>query len=152
MAGPLSGLKIVEMAGLGPAPFAAMMLADHGAEVVRIERAGWTPPIPPDRDILRRNRAEILTLDLKSEAGRAKITELAVAADGLIEGFRPGVMERLGLGPEPLCAANPRLVYGRMTGFGQDGPLAQAAGHDINYIALAGNLHTYGRAGGGPTA
>ena len=149
---PLKGIRIIELAGLAPAPFAAMMLADHGAEVVRIERVGWTPPIPPDRDILRRNRAEILTLDLKSEAGRAKIIELAAAADGLIEGFRPGVMERLGLGPEPLCAANPRLVYGRMTGFGQDGPLAQAAGHDINYIALAGNLHTYGRAEGRPTA
>ena len=149
---PLKGIRVVELAGLAPAPFAAMMLADHGAEVVRIERAGWTAPIPPGRDILRRNRAEILTLDLKAEEGRAKIIELAAAADGLIEGFRPGVMERLGLGPETLCAANPRLVYGRMTGFGQDGPLAQAAGHDINYIALAGNLHTYGRADGKPTA
>src|SRR5687768_7784821 len=128
-----------------------MMLADHGAEVVRIERAGSTPPIPPDKDILRRHRAEILTLDLKTGEGVARVRELARDADGLIEGFRPGVMERLGLGPETLRADNPRLVYGRMTGFGQDGPLANAAGHDINYIALAGNLHGYGRAGGQPT-
>jgi len=151
VAKPLAGIRIVELAGLAPAPFAAMMLADHGAEVVRIERAGGSSPIPPDKDILRRNRAEILTLDLKEEAGADKVRSLAAAADGLIEGFRPGVMERLGLGPERLCAANPRLVYGRMTGFGQGGPLALAAGHDINYIALAGNLHGYGRADGKPT-
>ncbi|HWT13478.1 MAG TPA: CaiB/BaiF CoA-transferase family protein [Allosphingosinicella sp.] len=149
---PLQGIRIIELAGLAPAPFAAMMLADHGAEVVRVERAGWTPPIPPDKDILRRNRAEILTLDLKLEADSARLRALAAGADGLIEGFRPGVMERLGLGPEILCADNPRLVYGRMTGWGQDGPLASAAGHDINYIALAGNLHGYGRADGKPTA
>jgi alpha-methylacyl-CoA racemase len=149
---PLEGLRIVEFAGLAPAPFAAMMLADHGAEVVRIERAGGQARIPPDKDILRRNRAEILTLDLKQEADVAKVRALAATADGLIEGFRPGVMERLGLGPETLCADNPKLVYGRMTGFGQEGPLAQAAGHDINYIALSGNLHTYGRADGKPTA
>ncbi len=148
---PLAGIRILEFAGLAPAPFAAMMLADHGAEVVRIERAGWTPPIPPDKDILRRNRAEILTLDLKDAADVARVRELARSADGLIEGFRPGVMERLGLGPELLCADSPRLVYGRMTGWGQEGPLANAAGHDINYIALAGNLHGYGRAGGKPT-
>ena len=148
---PLEGIRIVELAGLAPAPFAAMMLADHGAEVIRIERSGWAPPIPPEKDILRRNRAEILTLDLKAEAEVAKVRELAREADGLIEGFRPGVMERLGLGPETLCADNPRLVYGRMTGFGQEGPLAAAAGHDINYIALAGNLHGYGRADAPPT-
>jgi alpha-methylacyl-CoA racemase len=148
---PLAGIRIVEFAGLAPAPFAAMMLADHGAEVVRIERSGGGARIPPDNDILRRNRAEIMTLDLKNEADVAKARELARDADGLIEGFRPGVMERLGLGPDTLCADNPRLVYGRMTGFGQDGPLAQAAGHDINYIALAGNLHGYGRADGKPT-
>ena len=147
---PLAGIRIVELAGLAPAPFAAMMLADHGAEVVRVERAGWTPPIPPDKDILRRNRAEILTLDLKDPADLATVRELARGADGLIEGYRPGVMERLGLGPETLCADNPRLVYGRITGWGQEGPLAYAAGHDINYIALAGNLHGYGRAGGPP--
>ena len=148
---PLNGIRIVELAGLAPAPFAAMMLADHGAEVVRIERAGSFSAVPAETDILRRNRAEILTLDLKLDSDVAKVRELVRDADGLIEGFRPGVMERLGLGPERLCAEYPRLVYGRMTGFGQNGPLAHAAGHDINYIALAGNLHTYGRAGGKPT-
>ncbi len=148
---PLAGIRILEFAGLAPAPFAAMMLADHGAEVVRVERAGWTPPIPPDKDILRRGRAEILTLDLKEPADLARVRELARGADGLIEGYRPGVMERLGLGPDDLRADNPRLVYGRMTGWGQEGPLASAAGHDINYIALAGNLHGYGRADGPPT-
>jgi alpha-methylacyl-CoA racemase len=147
---PLTGIKIVELAGLAPAPFAAMMLADHGAEVVRIERVGETPPIPADKDILRRGRAEILTLDLKDPAGVARVRELARGAHGLIEGFRPGVMERLGLGPDVLLADNPRLVYGRLTGWGQEGPLSGAAGHDINYIALAGNLHGYGRAGGKP--
>ena len=148
---PLEGIRIVELAGLAPAPFAAMMLADHGAEVVRIERAGWTPPIPPEQDILRRNRAEILMLDLKNGDHVAEVIDLARGADGLIEGFRPGVMERLGLGPERLCGDHPGLVYGRMTGFGQDGPLAGAAGHDIDYIALAGNLFGYGRAGAPPT-
>ena len=128
-----------------------MMLADHGAEVIRIERAGWRPPIPPDKDVLRRGRAEILMLDLKQPDGVAKVHDLARSADGLIEGYRPGTMERLGLGPDVLRADNPRLVYGRMTGWGQDGPLAAAAGHDINYIALAGNLHSYGRADGPPT-
>jgi alpha-methylacyl-CoA racemase len=128
-----------------------MMLADHGAEVIRIERAGHAPPIPPDKDILRRGRAQILELDLKSEEGAVRVRELGRTADGLIEGFRPGVMERLGLGPDELCAGNPRLVYGRLTGWGQEGPLAQAPGHDIDYIALAGNLHGYGRAGGKPT-
>ena len=128
-----------------------MMLADHGAEVVRIERAGWAHPIPAGKDILRRGRAHILTLDLKTRADLDKAVALCADADGLIEGFRPGVMERLGLGPDDLRVANPRLVYGRMTGWGQEGPLAQAAGHDINYIALAGNLHGYGRADGPPT-
>jgi alpha-methylacyl-CoA racemase len=147
MTRPLHGVKIVEFAGLAPAPFAAMMLADHGAEVIRIERAGHPSPIPPDKDILRRSRARILSLDLKSEEGRAQAREFAAWADGLIEGFRPGVMERLGLGPEVLLKDNPQLVYARMTGWGQEGPLSAAAGHDINYIALAGNLHGYGRAG-----
>lgn len=147
---PLAGIRVIELAGLAPGPFAAMMLADHGATVIRVEREGWAPPIPPEKDILRRNRASIVMLDLKSEKGAARVRELARDADGLIEGFRPGVMERLGLGPEVLRADNPRLVYGRMTGWGQEGPLAQAAGHDINYIALAGNLHTYGRAGQKP--
>src|SRR5205085_4251887 len=134
----------------GPAPFAGMMLADHGATVIRVERSDQPPVIPAEFDILARSRAETIRLDLKSEEGAARVRELARDADGLIEGFRPGVMERLGLGPELLCADNPRLVYGRMTGWGQEGPLAQAAGHDINYIALAGALHTYGRAGEGP--
>jgi alpha-methylacyl-CoA racemase len=150
MAGVLEGIRIVELAGLAPAPFAAMMLADHGAEVIRIERTGHSHPIPADKDILRRNRAEILTLDLKSEDGAARVRELARDAHGLIEGFRPGVMERLGLGPEQLHECNPKLVYGRMTGWGQEGPLSASAGHDINYIALAGNLHGYGRAGEKP--
>ena len=151
MTGALSGIRVVELAGLAPAPFAAMMLADHGAEVIRIEREGHSPPIPPDKDILRRGRSEILSLDLKSPEGAGKVRELARTADGLIEGFRPDVMERLGLGPEVLCADNPRLVYGRLTGWGQEGPLASVPGHDINYLALAGNLHGYGRAGGKPT-
>ena len=148
---PLEGVRVIELAGLAPAPFAAMMLADHGAEVIRIERAGHPHPIPPDKDILRRNRSEIVTLDLKSEDGVARLRDLARGADGLVEGYRPGVMERLGLGPDLLLRDNPRLVYGRMTGWGQEGPLASAAGHDINYIALAGNLHGYGRAGEKPT-
>jgi alpha-methylacyl-CoA racemase len=148
---PLAGIRIVEFAGLAPAPFAAMMLADHGAGVVRVERKGQAPPIPANMDILRRGRTEILALDLKDAGDLARVKALTAQADGLIEGFRPGVMERLGLGPDELREANPRLVYGRMTGWGQEGPLAQAAGHDINYIALAGNLHGYGRAGGAPT-
>jgi alpha-methylacyl-CoA racemase len=147
----LEGIRIIEFAGLAPGPFAAMMLADHGAEVVRIERAGWVPAIPPETDILRRGRAEILELDLRDPAELARVRALVGTADGLIEGYRPGVMERLGLGPDVVRADNPRLVYGRMTGFGQDGPLAAAAGHDINYLALAGNLHGYGRAGAPPT-
>jgi alpha-methylacyl-CoA racemase len=117
---------------------------------VRIERTDQPPVIPPEFDILARGRASVERVDLKSADGVARVRELAGGADGLIEGFRPGVMERLGLGPELLCADNPRLVYGRMTGWGQEGPLAQAAGHDINYIALAGALHTYGRKGEGP--
>jgi alpha-methylacyl-CoA racemase len=129
-----------------------MMLADHGAEVIRVERAGagenhWGPP---EKDILRRSRT-ILALDLKQAEDVARLRELAKGADGLIEGFRPGIMEKLGLGPDLLLAENARLVFGRMTGWGQTGPYAAAAGHDINYIALAGNLHTYGRAGGKPT-
>lgn len=146
MVRPLEGVRIVELAGLAPAPFAAMMLADHGAEVIRIERAGHPHPIPPDKDILRRGRAEILTLDLKNEESVVRVRDLARSADGIVEGFRPGVMERLGLGPDVLLKDNPQLVYGRMTGWGQEGPLALAAGHDINYIALAGNLHGYGKA------
>ncbi|HEX8308564.1 MAG TPA: CaiB/BaiF CoA-transferase family protein [Allosphingosinicella sp.] len=151
MAGVLEGIRIVELAGIGPAPFAGMMLADHGATVVRVEREDRPPVIPAEFDILGRSRASTVRLDLKSERGIARVRELARDCDGLIEGFRPGVMERLGLGPDVLLGDNPRLVYGRMTGWGQEGPLAQSAGHDINYIALAGALHTYGRAGGPPT-
>lgn len=140
MAGPLAGLKIVEMAGIGPAPFAAMMLADHGAKVVRVERAGM---IGFAGDPLRRSRRSI-SLDLKKEKAREVVKQLAGRADGLIEGYRPGVMERLGLEPEALLAANPKLVYGRLTGWGQDGPLAAEAGHDINYLAITGLLHGIG--------
>lgn len=145
--GALRGVKIIELAGIGPAPFAGMMLADHGAEVVRIERPG-TPPDPTD--VLARSRT-VLQLDLKSAEGVARVKELALTADGFIEGFRPGVTERLGLGPDVLLAQNPRLVYGRMTGWGQQGPLAAAAGHDINYVALSGTLNALGRAGDKPT-
>ncbi|MDB5694135.1 MAG: coA-transferase family protein [Alphaproteobacteria bacterium] len=150
MAGVLEGLRIVELAGIGPVPFAGMMLADHGATVIRIAREDREPIIPPDYDILGRARASTVRLDLHSEEGPAQVRALARDADGLIEGFRPGVMERLRLGPDVLLADNPRLVYGRMTGWGQQGPLAGTAGHDIDYIALAGALHTYGRAGGPP--
>ena len=140
MAGPLSGLKIIEMAGLGPGPFAAMMLADHGAEVIRIERTGM---IGVPNDPLLRNRRSI-SLNLKRAECREVVRQLAGRADGLIEGYRPGVMERLGLGPDELIKANPKLVYGRVTGWGQEGPLAQEAGHDINYIAITGLLHGIG--------
>ena len=128
MAGPLQGLKVIEMAGLGPGPFCAMLLADMGAEVLRIERPG-TPHTP--HDILARGRTH-LALDLRAAGATDQVLGLIERADVLIEGFRPGVMERLGLGPEPCLQRNPRLVYGRMTGWGQHGPLAQAAGHDIN--------------------
>ncbi len=147
MAGPLAGLRIIELAGIGPGPFAAMMLADHGAEVIRVDRPGARIDA---RDPLLRSR-RLVQLDLKSAEGTAAVRDLVRSADGLIEGFRPGVTERLGLGPDVLLADNPRLVYGRMTGWGQTGPYAQAAGHDINYIALAGALHAYGRAGDKPT-
>jgi alpha-methylacyl-CoA racemase len=140
--GPLHGLRIVEFAGIGPGPFAGMMLADHGAEVIRVERPGGEMLA---FDTLCRSRRSIV-LDMKSSDGIAVSRDLVRTADGLIEGFRPGVMERLGLGPEVLLADNPRLVYGRMTGWGQDGPLAQAAGHDINYISINGLLHTIGTA------
>ena len=153
--GPLQGIKIVEFAGLGPAPFAGMMLSDLGAEVVRIDRA-TTPNaaqaqlFAPDRDIANRGRRAI-QLDLKTPDGVAVALRLIERADALIEGFRPGVMERLGLGPEVCLARNRRLIYGRMTGWGQTGPLAPTAGHDINYLALSGVLHAIGRADGGPT-
>ena len=146
MPGPLDGLKIIEFAGIGPAPFCGMMLADHGASVVRIERPGGR--LDP-RDALSRNRTSIV-LNMKTSDGVAVARDLCRAADGLIEGYRPGVMERMGLGPDLLLADNPKLVYGRMTGWGQFGPYAQAAGHDINYIALSGVLHTIGRQGERP--
>ena len=147
MLGPLAGLRIIELAGLGPAPFAAMMLADHGADVIRIERPG-TPQAPHD-PLLRSRR--LAALDLKSPDDIARLRELCRTADGLIEGFRPGVMERLDLGPDRMLADNPKLVYGRMTGWGQTGPWASTAGHDIDYIALSGVLSTLGRAGDKPT-
>ena len=139
--GPLLGVKVVEFANIGPAPFCAMLLADLGADVVRIDRKGgraWTK-----FDITFRGRRSI-GMDLKSPAAAEACLKLIARADALIEGFRPGVMERLGLGPEAALARNPALVYGRMTGWGQTGPLAQAAGHDINYIALSGALHAIG--------
>lgn len=144
--GALAGVRIVELAGIGPAPFAGMMLADHGAEVIRVERPG-TAPDPTD--VLTRSRS-VVQLDLKSSEGVAALRELLRTADGLIEGFRPGVLERLGLAPDALLADHPALVIGRMTGWGQEGPLAKAAGHDINYIALAGVLNAIGRAGEKP--
>ena len=140
MAGPLKGIRIVEMGGIGPAPFAAMMLADHGAEVIRVERAGM---IGFEKDPLRRSRRSI-SLDLKQEEACEIVRRLASGADGLIEGYRPGVMERLGLGPDDLLQANPKLVYGRVTGWGQDGPLSATAGHDLDYIAISGILHGIG--------
>ena len=146
MAGPLAGIRIVEFAGIGPGPFCAMMLADHGAEVIRVERPGG---VLDPRDPLSRNRASI-ALNTKTQEGREVARDLCRSAHGLIEGYRPGVMERLGLGPDVLLADNPALVYGRMTGWGQHGPYAHAAGHDINYIALSGVLHTIGRAGERP--
>ncbi|MCB2088531.1 MAG: CoA transferase, partial [Sphingomonadaceae bacterium] len=135
MAGPLSGLRIIEFAGIGPGPFAGMMLADHGAEVIRIERPGPAGGVGSMRgkDVLARSRRSI-GLNLKSPEALAVARKLCANADGVIEGLRPGVMERLGLGPDELLADNPKLVYGRMTGWGQTGPYAHAAGHDINYI------------------
>jgi alpha-methylacyl-CoA racemase len=150
--GSLAGLKIIELAGIGPAPFCAMMLADHGAEVIRLvppgaERAGM---FDLSKDVLARSR-KFMIVDLKQPAAVGTVRDLCKTADGLIEGFRPGVMERLGLGPEQLLKDNPRLAYGRMTGWGQTGPRARTAGHDINYIALSGVLDCVGRAGDKPT-
>ncbi len=150
--GPLAGVKVVEIAGIGPGPFCAMVLADLGAEVIRVDRASAVPddvPAGPARDVLNRGRRSI-AVDLKTPRGAETVLRLVESADALIEGFRPGVAERLGIGPEAAMAANPRLVYGRMTGWGQDGPYASAAGHDINYIALSGLLHAIGRAGEAP--
>jgi len=140
-------LKVVEMVGIGPAPFCAMMLADMGAEVIRVDRPGAPGEVLPKQarfDVTARGRRSV-AVDLKRPGGAETVLALVEQADILIEGFRPGVMERLGLGPDACLARNPRLVYGRMTGWGQHGPLAQAAGHDINYIALTGALHAIGR-------
>ena len=148
--GPLAGLSVVEMAGIGPAPFATMMLSDLGASVTRIDRAGAAWDRAEVRsDIVSRGRTSI-ALNLKSAEGVSIASRMIADADVLIEGFRPGVMERLGLGPEKCLGDNPGLVYGRMTGWGQDGPLAKRAGHDINYIALSGALNSIGRAGQAP--
>jgi alpha-methylacyl-CoA racemase len=152
MAGPLSGYRIIEIAGIGPGPFAAMLLADMGAEVIRVERAQSVRGPAPDTanfDVMLRGRRNV-ALDLKHPDGVAALLDLVERADAIIEGFRPGVMERLGIGPDVCAARNPRIVVGRMTGWGQDGPYAQAAGHDINYIALAGALAHIGRAGEAP--
>lgn len=152
-AGPLAGLRVVEFVGVGPGPLCGMMLADLGAEVIRIDRvvpSGLGIERPPEFDLLLRGK-RTLQADLKQPEGLALAAALVAKADALIEGFRPGTMERLGLGPDACLAGNPRLVYGRVTGFGQDGPLAPVAGHDLNYIALSGALHAIGRAGGPPT-
>ena len=150
--GPLAGVRIVEFAGIGPCPMAAMLLADLGASVLRIDR-----PTPSGLGIARPDRFNLLTrsrpsivIDLKAPQGVELALDLAARADALLEGFRPGTMERIGLGPEPCLARNPKLVYGRMTGWGQDGPLARAAGHDINYVALTGALAAVGRRGEPP--
>ena len=144
--GPLQGFRVIELAGIGPGPFCGMMLSDMGAEVIRVDRVGGRGG---RRDVLTRNRRSI-AVDLKQPAGVEVVLKLAETADALFEGFRPGVTERLGLGPEDCMACNRRLVYGRMTGWGQDGPIAHAAGHDINYIGLAGALHAIGEPGGKP--
>ncbi|MFJ2434887.1 CaiB/BaiF CoA transferase family protein [Streptomyces anulatus] len=143
--GPLTGVRVVELAGIGPGPFAAMLLADLGADVVRVDRPGGAGlGIDPASDLTNRNKRSVL-LDLKSDEGPARVLDLVDRADILIEGYRPGVAERLGVGPEACLARNPKLVYGRMTGWGQDGPLAERAGHDIAYLALTGTLSMIGK-------
>lgn len=156
MTGPLSGYRVIELAGLGPGPFAAMLLSDMGADVIRVDRPDRISSSPPDRRDLRtgdvvvgRGRRSV-AIDLKSAAGRETVLRLLESSDALIEGFRPSVTERLGLGPEDCLSRNPKLIYGRITGWGQSGPLAQLAGHDINYIALSGTLAMIGRSGEGP--
>ena len=150
--GPLAGITVIEIAGIGPGPYCGMMLADLGADVIRIDRAqavqGGDPERPP-ADLLARGRRS-LGVDLKSPDGVEVVLSLVEKADALIEGFRPGVTERLGIGPDDCLARNPKLVYGRMTGWGQDGPYAKTAGHDINYISLAGALEPIGRRGEAP--
>lgn len=149
--GPLAGVRVVELAGIGPGPFAAMLLADLGADVVRVDRPGGAGlAIDPAYDITNRNKRSVI-IDLKAEDGAARVLDLVAEADVLIEGYRPGVAERLGVGPDTCHARNPRLVYGRMTGWGQEGPLAQRAGHDIAYIALTGTLGMIGKPDEPPT-
>ncbi|MDA4105774.1 CaiB/BaiF CoA transferase family protein [Mycolicibacterium holsaticum] len=148
LTGPLAGLKVVELAGLGPAPFCAMLLADLGADVTCVDRAAWVGTSEP-MDVLRRGRRSI-AVDLKHDRAAETVLRLVERADVFLEGFRPGVAERLGVGPQPCRDRNPALIYGRMTGWGQDGPLASVAGHDINYIAVAGALQPIGRAGEPP--
>ena len=153
MAGPLSGLRVVELAGLGPCPHAAMVLADLGADVVRVDRptgpAGVAGLAGPERDVLLRGRRSVFA-DLKSPEGKGLVLDLVDRADVLLEGFRPGVMERLGLGPDDCQARNPRLIYGRITGWGQTGPMAARVGHDLNYLGLTGVLSAIGRTEGNP--
>ncbi len=150
--GPLNGYKIIELAGIGPGPFCAMLLSDMGAEVIRVDRVSASEfgiPKGAKFDLLSRGRKSI-AIDLRKKAGAETLLRLIEKADALIEGFRPGVTERLGIGPEDCWARNPKLVYGRMTGWGQEGPLAKAAGHDINYISIVGALHSFGRKGEAP--
>ncbi|GLR65674.1 CoA transferase [Acidocella aquatica] len=150
--GPLKGFRVLEIASVGPGPFCAMMLADMGADVLRIERAGAppnVPPIDPVKNVLHRGRRAI-TINLKDARGVDTVLRLVEEADVLLEGYRPGVMEKLGVGPEPCQARNPKLVYARMTGWGQTGPMAHMAGHDINYFAISGSLHMCGKAGEPP--
>lgn len=148
--GPLTGVRVVELAGIGPGPFCGMLLADLGAEVIRVDRPGGpSAPVPLDRDVTSRGKRRIV-VDLKHPRGAEVVLRLAQRSDALIEPYRPGVAERLGVGPAACWARNPRLVYGRMTGWGQDGPIARSAGHDIAYIAVTGALHAIGRAGGPP--
>ena len=147
--GPLAGVRVIELAGIGPGPFCGMLLADLGAEVIRVDRPSPATPVPQRNDVTSRGKRRVV-VDLKHPRGAEVVLRLAAASDALIEGYRPGVAERLGVGPADCLARNPALVYGRMTGWGQDGPLAASAGHDVAYIAVTGALHAIGRAGGPP--
>jgi len=149
MPGPLTGVRVVELSGIGPGPFCGMLLADLGAEVIQVDRPGGSRSPVPRTDVTSRGKRRVV-VDLKHPRGAEVVLRLAAASDALIEGYRPGVTERLGVGPADCLARNPALVYGRMTGWGQDGPLSASAGHDIGYIALTGALHAIGRADGPP--
>ena len=148
--GPLKGIRCVEVGGIGPGPLCGMILSDMGAEIIRVERKGYKPPVKPKYDPMLRGRRAMVGIDLKNAKGVQAVLKLVGRSDILFEGFRPGVMEKLGLGPEVCLERNPKLVYGRVTGWGQDGPLSNAAGHDINYISLVGALHSIGRPGEKP--